>query len=451
MLWSWSFMLTTTADLVREIDEFLKPLYRADQPGAAVIVVRDGEVLFRKGYGMANLELGVSIEPHMAFRLGSLTKQFTAVSILMLMEQGRLNIQDDMTRFLPDYPTGGRSVTIEHLLRHTSGIKSYTSMPEWLPLLRKDMSVDEIIDLFKDQPFEFEPGENFKYNNSGYILLGAIIEKISGMSYAEFVHRNIFEPLGMNHSLYDETERIVPGRVTGYSKGVNGFVNAAYLSMSQPYAAGSLASSVDDLALWDAALNTNKLLRSETLALAFKPGTLNNGDATGYGYGWLMFEHAGFQFIQHNGGIHGFTANGVRVPAEKVYVAVLTNSDAPETPPSMVASKLAALAIGHPMVEPEHVELPEETLEEYVAVYQLNENDERVITREGGQLFLQRSGGTRIEIYPIATDLFSVNKITDRLVFVRNENGKVSGMQVLRRLGPPERCLRTNQPLKKID
>ena len=443
--------MNTTAGLAQKFDEFLEPLYQVDQPGAAVIVVRDGEVLFRKGYGMANLELGVPIEPQMIFRLGSITKQFTAVCVLMLMEQGKLSLQDDMTRFLPDYPTGGRSITIEHLLRHTSGIKSYTNLPEWMPLWRKDMSVDEIIDLFKDQPFEFEPGENFKYNNSGYILLGAIIEKISGISYAEFVHRNIFEHLGMRHSLYDETERILPGRVAGYSKGVNGFVNAAYLSMSQPYAAGSLASSVDDLALWEAALNANKLVRSETLALAFKPGTLNNGDETGYGYGWLMFEHEGFQFIQHNGGIHGFAANGVRVPAEKIYVAVLTNSDIPETPPGTVASKLAALAIGHPMIEPEHIELSEETLDEYVAVYQLNENDERVITRDGGQLFLQRSGGTRIEMYSIATDMFSVNKTTDRLVFIRNENRKVSGMQVLRRLGPPERCLRTNQPLRKIN
>lgn len=443
--------MNTATGLVQKFEELLEPLYPADQPGAAIIVVRDGDVLFRKGYGMANLELGVSIEPHMVFRLGSITKQFTAVCILMLMEQGKLSLQDDLARFLPDYPTGGRTITIEHLLTHTSGIKSYTDMPEWLPLWRRDMAADEIIDLFKDQPFEFEPGENFKYNNSGYILLGAIIEKTSGMKYAEFVQKNIFEPLRMIHSLYDETERIVPGRVAGYSKGTDGFVNAAYVSMSQPYAAGSLASSVDDLALWEAALNANKLLRRETLALAFKPGMLNNGVETGYGYGWLVFEHEGFQFIQHNGGIHGFTANGVRVPAEKVYVAVLTNSDAPETPPSTVASKLAALAIGHPIVEPEHIELFEDALDEYVAVYQISENEERMITRQGTQMYSQRNGGVRIEIYPIAIDTFSVNKTTDRFVFTRNENGKINGMQVLRRLGPPERYLRTEKPLKKTN
>src|SRR5262245_7719131 len=279
-------------DLAEAIDVLLTEVYKPDGPGAAVVVVKDGRVLFRKGYGMANLELGVPIAPDMVFRLGSITKQFTAVAILMLAEQGALALDDDITAFFPDYPTHGHTITVEHLLTHTSGIRSYTGMPEWLPLWRKDFTVDELIDFFKHQPMDFAPGEKWSYNNSGYILLGAIIEKVSGKTYEQFLQQQIFEPLGMRQSYYDSTSRIIPRRVSGYSKGPEGYENAPYLSMTQPYAAGALASSVDDLALWDAALYGDRLIKPETLRRAFTSSTLNDGGATGYGYGWGISEYA---------------------------------------------------------------------------------------------------------------------------------------------------------------
>ncbi|MGI8835197.1 MAG: serine hydrolase domain-containing protein, partial [Pyrinomonadaceae bacterium] len=163
-------------NLAKAINETLTQAYKPDEPGAAVIAVRAGKVIFRRGYGMANLELGVPVEPDMVFRLGSITKQFTAVAILMLAEQGKLSLDDDLTKFLPDYPAKGQRITIEHLLAHTSGIKNYTALPEWLAAWRKDMTVKEIVDLFKDQPQDFAPGERWSYSNSGYFLLGAIIE-----------------------------------------------------------------------------------------------------------------------------------------------------------------------------------------------------------------------------------------------------------------------------------
>ena len=434
-------------DFATKLDEMLTKTYPADKPGAAVIVVRGGKILFRKGYGMANLELGVKVEPEMVFRLGSITKQFTAVCILMLLQQGRLDIHDEITRFLPDYPTGGRRITVEHLLTHTSGIKSYTDMPEWLPLWRKDMSLDEMIALFKDQPFGFEPGEQFLYNNSGYILLGAIIEKASGMSYADFVQRNIFDALGMAHSCYDQTERILPGRVSGYSKGTDGYINAPYLSMSQPYAAGALASSVDDLAKWDAALYTDKLLPPDLLAKAWAPSKLNNGDSTGYGYGWAVGEYEGLTFIEHGGGINGFATDGVRVPAEKVYVAVLTNLDTPDPAPDMLAFKIAAMAVGHPLKEPVAIQVPAETLAGYAGVYQINEREDRIVTFQDGKLFSQRTGGLKYEFIPVGPDEFMIKDLLDRFFFVRDPQGKTTGMKVLRRMGPPESAVWTDKPL----
>jgi D-alanyl-D-alanine carboxypeptidase len=434
-------------NFLNKVDEMLTVLYPKNKPGAAVIVVRRGEVLFRKGYGMANLELGVKIKPEMVFRLGSITKQFTAVSILMLQHQGKLNVHNEITRFLPDFPVSGRRITIEHLLTHTSGIKSYTDMPEWLPLWRKDMSLDELITLFKNQPFDFEPGEQFRYNNSGYILLGAIIEKVSGMPYADFVQKNIFDALGMSHTLYDQTERILTGRVAGYSKGTQGYINAPYLSMFQPYAAGSLASSVDDLALWDAALYLDRLLPPTDLATAFMPFKLNNGDPTGYGYGWGISEYAGQTFIEHGGGINGFTTGGVRVPDEKVYVAVLTNLDTPDLAPDMVAFKIAAMAIGHPVKEPVAIKVPAETLASYVGVYQINEREDRVVMFQDGKLFSQRTGGLKYEFVPVSADEFIIQDMQDRFVFVRDTQGKLMGMKVLRRLGPPENAPRIDKPL----
>jgi CubicO group peptidase (beta-lactamase class C family) len=158
--------------LVTAIDNLMNSQFKPQEPGASVIVVKDGKVLFRKGYGLANMELGVGVEPDMIFRIGSITKQFTAAAILMLEEQGKLSVKDDITKYLPDYPTQGKKITVEHLLTHTSGIKSYTSLPEWLPQWRKDFKVDELIALFKDKPMDFVPGEGWNYNNSAYFLLG---------------------------------------------------------------------------------------------------------------------------------------------------------------------------------------------------------------------------------------------------------------------------------------
>ncbi|MGH8598969.1 MAG: serine hydrolase, partial [Gammaproteobacteria bacterium] len=323
---SWS--VAAQSSLTAAIDEMLAKEFKANEPGAAAIVVKDGKVVFRKGYGMANLELGVAIEPDMIFRIGSVTKQFTAVATLMLAEQGKLSLTDEITKFLPDYPTQGRKITIEHLLTHTSGIVSYTGLPEWRPQMRKDVTLDEMIAVFKDKPMEFAPGERWNYNNSGYVLLGAVIEKASGMKYADFVEKNIFAPLGMKRSFYDSTSRIIPRRAAGYSKGKDGYVNAEYLSMSWPHAAGSLISTVDDLALWDAALYTDKIVKQESLKRAWKAFPLNDGRPAKYGYGWGLSTMEGHPAIGHGGGINGFTCDALRLPDDRVYVAILTNRDA---------------------------------------------------------------------------------------------------------------------------
>ena len=265
--------------LAAKIDAVMAEIYKPGEPGAAVIVRKDGQTIFRKGYGLADLELGVPVEPDMVFRLGSITKQFTAVSILMLAQDGKLKLQDEITKFLPDYPTQGRRITVEHLLTHTSGIQSYTDMPEWLPLWRKDFTVKELVDLFKDKPMQFEPGRSWAYNNSGYVLLGAIIEKVSGRTYEDFVADKYLQAAGHEGLLLRQHRpRSSPGASRAIKPGKGGFVNAPYLSMTQPYAAGSLLSTVDDLAIWSDAVFAGKLVRKEWLSKAFTPYRLRTGN-----------------------------------------------------------------------------------------------------------------------------------------------------------------------------
>jgi CubicO group peptidase (beta-lactamase class C family) len=430
-----------------EIDTLLSQIYKPDEPGAVLLVKKGDDVLVRRAYGMADLELGVPMAPDMVFRIGSITKQFTAVGILLLAERGKLSLRDDLTKFLPDYPTGGKTITIKHLLTHTSGIKSYTGMPEFMAMMRKDMTVDEIIEVFKDQPMEFEPGEGWKYNNSGYILLGAVIEKVSGLSYEEFIRKNIFDPLGMKHSFYGSASRIIPRRAEGYSRGKEGFVNAPFLSMTLPYAAGSLLSNVDDLALWFEGLLSGKLIDENRLKEAWSSFILADGRDSGYGFGWLMSDYQGYRLVEHGGGINGFTTHLIFVPGEKLMVALLTNSDIGDRTPEVPSFKIAALALGKPWVEPKAISLKPEVLEPLVGVYASKDGEKRTITHDDNRLFSQRSGGARQEIFPLSgTEFFFEDSFT-RLKFRLGAEGEAESVLAKGRLGMAEVYQKTGEPL----
>jgi CubicO group peptidase (beta-lactamase class C family) len=433
--------------LAKKIDAVMSEIYKPGEPGAAVIVRKDGQTIFRKGYGLADLELGVAVEPDMVFRLGSITKQFTVVSILMLAEQGKLGLQDEITKFLPDYPTQGRKITVEHLLTHTSGIQSYTDMPEWLPLWRKDFTVKELVDFFKGKPMKFEPGERWVYNNSGYILLGAIIEEVSGQTYEEFVDSHIFKPLGMKHSYYGNTERVIPRRVPGYQKGKDGFANAPYLSMTQPYAAGSLLSSVDDLAVWSDAVFSGKLVRKEWLDKAFTPYKLKDGESTGYGYGWFIANFSGHRSIEHGGGINGFTTYEMTFPEDRVFLAILTNSAVDGRGPEPRAVKIAWLALGLPEPVRKPVKLEAKDLDPFTGVYADETKEERYITREGTSLYSQRAGQAKSEILAASATEFFFNENPSRIRFIKDSAGAVTGLRLEGRIGPAQIYTKTAKPL----
>ena len=329
---------------VSDYDELMSSLFSDEGPGGVALVVKEGEVLYRKARGMADLELAVQMNPGHVFRIGSITKQFTACAILKLAEEGKLNLQDDISSFIKDYPTHGHKITIEHLLTHTSGIKSYTGMQEWTEELRKrDFAPAELVDFFKDEPMNFAPGEKFRYNNSAYFLLGYIIELVSETSYANYIDSCFFKPLGMENSYYGSASRIIPNRASGYAGKGKEYRNASYLSMTQPYSAGALLSTVDDLSTWYHAVMRGEVISARSLEKATTPYILNSGEKTDYGYGWFLGEIQGRPGISHEGGINGCRTASIFLPEEKVFVAVFSNCTC--NAPGQIANKMAALAL----------------------------------------------------------------------------------------------------------
>jgi beta-lactamase family protein/uncharacterized protein DUF3471 len=313
--------------------------------------------------------------------------------------------------------------------------------------LRKDMSVTELIDVFKNQPADFKPGERWAYDNSGYILLGAIIEKVSGETYPDFIQKHIFERLGMKHSYYGDNQKIIPGRVGGYNSGPEGFSKAAYLSMTQPYAAGSLMSNVDDLLLWDEALYSEKLVKQSSLKQAWTPNVLSDGIDTRYGFGWAIAEYANHRVITHGGSINGFTTDAIRLPDEHVYIAVLSNNESYSS--DEAAIKIMGLILNKPIEDPVPIHLAAESLEPFVGVYRIDDTTERVVTRKGDKLYSQRTGGERYELIPYAPAEFFLSAERARFRFVRDAAGKVSAMEPLEVIhyGPREIAQRTDKPI----
>jgi len=418
----------STQSVEARLDALLSASYKPTEPGATVIVVKDGKTLLRKGYGIADTSGMKPMDAGMVLRLGSITKQFTAVAILMLAEDGKLSLTDDLTRFFPDYPAQGKKITVEHLLTHTSGIVNYTSRPDYLLLMGSDRTPAQMIDTFKNDPLEFEPGTVHRYSNSGYFLLGAIIEKMSGMPYAKFVEQRIFVPLGMKDTAYQGFERSRTAHAAGHTPGPGGFGHATPLSMSQPYAAGALVSTVDDLARWEAAITQGKLLKPASWKRAFTSYTLADGKPSGYGYGWQVGQLQGVPAVSHGGGINGFSTYALRLPEQKVFVAVLSNADGGLANPGVVASKAAAIAIGKPFREFKEVTLEAATLDRYVGVYEVEKGVTRTFKREGGVLVMQRSGRPPMRLKAFSQNGFYLPEGFDWFEFAVDGKGKASGV-----------------------
>ncbi|HET6880678.1 MAG TPA: serine hydrolase [Pirellulales bacterium] len=408
-------------DVQAEIERYVKACVDVEQFMGAVLVVNDDRELLARGFGLANVELEVANTTKTKFRLGSITKQFTAMAIMVLAEQGKLTVDDPVARHLNDTPDAWNDVTIHHLLSHTSGIPNFTSFPEYAATMMLPSTPSQTIARFKDKPLEFTPGEKFAYSNSGYIVLGAIIEKVSGKSYEEFLNEAIFEPLEMRDTGYDHHDQILARRAAGYDQRDGGVVNAAFIDMSVPFAAGALYSTVDDLKRWDQALRAAKLVSAESLARMFTPVKSD------YGYGWQIETRCDHQAMSHGGGINGFATYLIRIPDKQALVVVLSNVVSHR--PARMAVDLTSILLKEPYKLPRArhaVELDPSAFDGLVGVYRLSPELQLTITREDNRLFSAVSERSKDELFPESETEFFYKAVDAQITFVRDHKGRAT-------------------------
>ena len=380
----------------------------------AVLVAKDGQPVFREGFGFANRELDVPAKPETVFRLGSITKQFTAAAIMQLVEAGKIGLDDPVSKYYAAAPATWSKITVKHLLNHRSGIPSYTALPDFFEKqAATDRTPEQVVELTRDMPLEFEPGEKFNYNNTGYVLLGYIIEKVSGESYAGYLNAHIFTPLGMKHSGYDDTATLIPNRAAGYSVENGVWTNAAYLSMTLPHAAGSLYSTVDDLLLWEQALFSGKVVSQASLAAM----TADYGE--GYGFGLATQDVQGHKSIGHSGGINGFSTYMTRFPDDGLTIIALANLETARS--TRLVNDLARLWLGLPEPPPPPalvaVTVKPEVLDRYVGVYELMPKFNITVKREGDGLIAQATGQGAFPLTPTSDTEFHFQPAGVRIVF----------------------------------
>ena len=377
------------------------------------LVARGSQILFSKGYGSANLEWDVPNSPSTKFRLGSVTKQFTAASILLLEERGKLKTSDLVKTYLPDAPAAWDKITIYHLLTHTSGVPSFTGFPDYAKLEPFAATPAELVARFRDKPLDFQPGEKWNYSNSGYVLLGYLIEKITGGTYEKFVRENIFTPLGMKDSGYDSNSSVIPRRAEGYVNGKNGMEHAGFINMTIPHAAGALYSTTEDLLKWEQGLFGGKLLQPTSLEKMTTP--VKNNYACGVGVDTV----AGRKVISHGGGIEGFNTQLEYYPEDKLTVVVLGNLNGPA--PGDIAKKLAAQARGEAVkltTERKEITLDPKQLSRYVGAYQMTGGPAMLITLEGNQLLSKLGNQSAVPIFPESPTVFFLKVVDAQVEFV---------------------------------
>ena len=403
---------------IARMEQVIQSFVASKQFMGAVLVARGNDKLLDKGYGFADLEWKVPDSPKTKFRLGSITKQFTAASILLLQERGKLNVHDAVKKYMPDAPAAWDKITIFNLLTHTSGIPNFTSFPDYESLQALPATPEQLLKRFRDKPLDFQPGEKWDYSNSNYVLLGYLIEKISGETYQRFLQENIFKPLGMEDSGYDSNFAVIPDRASGYVRFSDGFNNANYINMTVPFAAGALYSTTGDLLRWEQGLFGGKLLSPASLKEMTTP--FKND----YAFGLAVHTVNGREVIDHGGGINGFNTVLAYYPEDHLTVAVLANVNGGA--PGEIAQDLGTLAEGGNVVltsERKEVHIDPQIFDGYVGSYQLGPDFILKVTRDGDHFITQATGQGQVEIFPQSDRDFFAKVVDVQITFVADKQG----------------------------
>ncbi len=408
-------------------------LIDTNDPGLAVLVAQDGKILFEKGYGLADVAHHVPITPQTTFRIASVTKQFTASAILKLQEEVKLSVSDKLSKYIPDFPRGDE-VTLRYLLTHTSGIHNYADEPDFLSRVTNATTTEAIIAQIKKYRYDFNPGTKWNYDNSGYVLLGYIVEQVSGQSYGDFLRENFFQPLGMTNTGVYRAHSGLPHEALGYSLGTNGFERALNWDMSWSSGAGALYSTVEDLYRWNEGVFNGQVLDVASLQAAFTPVRGSKGQVNwdaGYGFGWYVGHYRGLQEISHDGLISGFRSILLRMPDEKFTVDILVNSSpgrsninplflARQLETIFLANKLAPLPTVNMNVSPKSYDALTGRYDLWGSIITVN--------RRGTHLLEQIGDGPAREIFPKSDTEFFVKGVDVQITFVKDSSGKAANL-----------------------
>lgn len=408
-------------DLAAKCDAYMqaRAKYSATKFSGSVLVAKDGQIVYEHGFGLANREYDVLNTPQTRFRLASVSKQFTAAGIMMLEHEGKLKVEDPISKYV-EVPTAWKDVTLHQLLSHTSGVPENLRPALFKGMWGQPIDKDRLLEHLKDKPLDFKPGEKWSYSNTGYALLGLTIEKVSGKPYEDFLQGRVFDPLGMTNTGVDTRKLVLKNRAEGYGMSKGEFIHAQFIDMSQVFSAGSMYSTVEDMLKWDNALNTEKILPKKSLERMWTP--VKNE----YGYGWLIVRARGHKLMIHDGGLPGFVTTVLRFPDEKVYIAVLCNLEGSAV--GKVARDLSSIMFNEPYdvpVDRKEAKLESKVLDALVADYEVRPAKVEKwplfgditmrpaqllkITRTGEELFAQMSGQGRFRIIPeSATSFFAL-------------------------------------------
>jgi CubicO group peptidase (beta-lactamase class C family) len=415
------------ARVVASIDSIAKAALKGGRAaGMSIAVVIGRDTLVMKGYGYADLEYNYPTPPRAVYELGSVTKQFTAAAILQLQEAEKLALDDPVSKHLPNFPLKGHQLTVRRLMDHTSGIKGYTEIPKFFAIMQRKLPRDSLVELFANEPWDFDPGEAMIYNNSAYFLLGLIIEKASGQSYAEYVQKNLFARAGMADSRYCSENEIVKNMTHGYDAGPKGLVKAAYIDQTWPFSAGSLCSTAGDLVAWNRALHGGKILSAESYRELITPGKLNDGTPMRYAKGIAVADVLGHRAIHHDGAIPGFLAASAYLPDDDLIVVVLINTLGPVSPVD-VSKQIIKRMVGDR--RPTYVKL-DHPLADYAGSYSGKGRGQSlvmtVVQDSTGLRFMAGPGAGRTAGY-LGNDVFDVE---NALAYFVREGGVVKGLKL---------------------
>jgi CubicO group peptidase (beta-lactamase class C family) len=407
--------------LAATLDNLIPKRLTVIAPGCVVLIAKKGNIIYKKAFGVSDLELNIPMKPDMIFRIGSITKQFTAIAILQLVEQGKISLQDSIQKYVPDYPHKKYTITIENLLTQTSGIQDYMAIPNPADD-RTNYTPKQGVDYFKNEPLEFKPGSQFKYSNSNYYLLGYILEIVTGESYSDYLKQNIFNKAGLNNTYYIDTTKNIPHVSQGYSKLDGKLERATLENVTTIYAAGGIMSNADDLFKWHQALYGNKLLNRELLNNAFTPYRFADGTSSEYGYGWFIKNLDGSKTIEHSGSTDGFQSDEIYLPDEDVFVVTLFNCFTPDMDWIVLSNDIAKLAIGKPLDN--SIKLSTDVLKRYVGEYVFNVDHKLIVTLENGTLFIKDTNPNdrlpKVQLYAQSETMFYIKEAELKFEFVKD-------------------------------